>query len=168
MLLLRWTFMSWTSTSLRNPTLSPLLALSLLLVTVSLNCTKASVVHQCPHATPTVDLHELDINITQESHEPQVSHVYSLVCPSTGNFTEDHGQHQTSTCPWNIINDTDYDRLKFTLSLLLNVIPVEIDAFLLARQQRIDTHSKEINVKIIKPIPQFTDEVIFCLESHAS
>ncbi|GFO49740.1 chitin synthase, partial [Plakobranchus ocellatus] len=36
------------------------------------------------------------------------------------------------------------------------------------RKQRIDTHSKEINVKIIKPIPQFTDEVIFCLESHAS
>ncbi|GFN97785.1 histone-lysine N-methyltransferase [Plakobranchus ocellatus] len=55
--------------------------------------------------------------------------------------------------------------LKFTFSLLLNVIPVEIDAFLSARQQRIDTHSKEINVKIIKPIPQFTDEVIFCLES---
>ncbi|GFO00549.1 transposase [Plakobranchus ocellatus] len=42
--------------------------------------------------------------------------------------------------------------LKFTLPLL-NVIPVEIDAFLLARQQRIDTHSKEINVKISKPIP---------------
>ncbi|GFO34491.1 histone-lysine N-methyltransferase SETMAR [Plakobranchus ocellatus] len=38
--------------------------------------------------------------------------------------------------------------LKFTLPLLLNVIPVEIDAFLLPRQQRIDTHSKEINVKI--------------------
>ncbi|GFN76606.1 polyprotein [Plakobranchus ocellatus] len=59
-------------------------------------------------------------------------------------------------------------RLKFTLLLLLNLIPVEIDAFLPARQQRIDTHSKEINIKIIKPIPQFTDEVIFCLESHAS
>ncbi|GFO18335.1 phosphoglucomutase-2 [Plakobranchus ocellatus] len=76
-----------------------------------------------------------------------------------------------------LANDPDADRLavaekterlKFTLPLLLNIIPVEIDAFLPAQQQRIDTHSKEINVKIIKPIPQFTDEVIFCLESHAS
>ncbi|GFN95716.1 neuronal acetylcholine receptor subunit beta-3 [Plakobranchus ocellatus] len=65
---------------------------------------------------------------------------------------------------WQVLNY----RLKFTLPLLLNVISVEIDAFLRARQQRIDTHSKEINVKIIKPIPQCTDEVIFCLESHAS
>ncbi|GFR80418.1 multiple epidermal growth factor-like domains protein 6 [Elysia marginata] len=37
-----------------------------------------------------------------------------------------------------------------------------------ARQQRIDTHSKEIKVKMCKPILQLTDEVTFCLESHAS
>ncbi|GFS11147.1 hypothetical protein ElyMa_001340300 [Elysia marginata] len=38
----------------------------------------------------------------------------------------------------------------------------------LARQQRIYTHLKEIKVKTCKLILQFTDEVTFCLESHAS
>ncbi|GFS04298.1 hypothetical protein ElyMa_001171400 [Elysia marginata] len=36
------------------------------------------------------------------------------------------------------------------------------------RQQRKDTHSKEIKVKMCKPFLQFTEEVFFCLESHAS
>ncbi|GFR57868.1 hypothetical protein ElyMa_003466000 [Elysia marginata] len=45
---------------------------------------------------------------------------------------------------------------------------MEIDAFFLARQQRIDTYSKEIKVKMCKPILRFTDEATFCLESHAS
>ncbi|GFR73705.1 hypothetical protein ElyMa_003874800 [Elysia marginata] len=40
---------------------------------------------------------------------------------------------------------------------------MEIDAFFPARQQRIDTHSREIKVKMCKPILQFTDAVTFCL-----
>ncbi|GFN79339.1 histone-lysine N-methyltransferase SETMAR [Plakobranchus ocellatus] len=50
-------------------------------------------------------------------------------------------------------------KLKFTLPLLLNVIPVEIDAFLPARQQRIDTHSKEINVKIISTLDRLKEAI---------
>ncbi|GFR99917.1 hypothetical protein ElyMa_004540600 [Elysia marginata] len=50
-----------------------------------------------------------------------------------------------------------------TLPLLFNVILMEIDAFLPVQQQRIDTHSKEIMVKMCKPILQFTDAVTFCL-----
>ncbi|GFR76645.1 hypothetical protein ElyMa_005805700 [Elysia marginata] len=45
---------------------------------------------------------------------------------------------------------------------------MEIDAFFPAPQQRIDTHSKEIKVKLCTPILQFIDEVTFRLESHAS
>ncbi|GFS21701.1 hypothetical protein ElyMa_003345200 [Elysia marginata] len=45
---------------------------------------------------------------------------------------------------------------------------MEIDAFFPAQQQRIDTHSKEIKVKMCTPILQFMDEVTFCLESHTS
>ncbi|GFR58208.1 endonuclease-reverse transcriptase [Elysia marginata] len=39
---------------------------------------------------------------------------------------------------------------------------MEIDAFFPVRQHRIDTHSKEIKVKMCKAILQFIDEVTFC------